>query len=101
MDCYYHRAMLPAFTIVVNAALLARTSGAAEIGVDELLAVLDDDFVPEKAQEPPVDDRLIPIPKHDVALSPAASAAIAAAGGLNYLCIEKLRSALIDAKRGE
>ena len=90
--------MLPsAFSILVNAALLARLSGAAEIGVNELLAVTADDFTPAKSERPTVNDELIPVPKYDIALSPAAAAAIAAAGGLGDLSIDQLRSTLLEA----
>jgi hypothetical protein len=83
----------------VNAALLARSSGADAIGVNELMAVTADDFIPVKPEKPSVNVGLIPIPKYDVALSPTAAAAIVAAGGVDGLSIEQLRSALLEARK--
>jgi hypothetical protein len=67
---------------LMNAALLARSSGAAEIGVKELLAVTATDFTPSNAAEPTDNGPFVPIPKYGVAFSTAAAAAIARAGGL-------------------
>jgi hypothetical protein len=89
-----------ALTILMKAALLARSSGAAEIGIDELVAVTADDSWPPKPGKPSVNDDLIPSPKYDVRLSPVAAVVLDAAGGLDNLSIEQLRSALIKAQRG-
>jgi len=83
-------------TILVNAALLARSSGGAAIGVNELLAVTADDFIPVKPEKASVNDGLIPVPKYDVALSPTAAAAIIAAGGVNGLsCYPRFKTTAI------
>lgn len=87
----------PAFSILMKAALSARSSGAAEVGVKELLDVISGVDIPEKLETSAVDEELIPIPKYDVKLSATAAAAIASAGGLDDLSIGKLRSALLEA----
>jgi hypothetical protein len=88
----------PAWTIFVKAAVMARDSGASEIGVDELLAAFTSDLAPNESVEPKSDDAFIPIPRYEVPLSPAAAAAITSAGGLETVSVDQLRTALLGAK---
>jgi len=58
--------LFPAFAILVDAALLARSSGATEIGVDELLVVTAKDFTPIQSADPTADAPFGPVSKYDV-----------------------------------
>ena len=80
----------------MKATVLARSSGASEIGIDELLNAFTTEFAPNQpiASNP----GFVPIPKYDVPLSPAAATAIASAGDLETVSLEQLRTALLNAR---
>jgi hypothetical protein len=89
--------MPPGVLILIKAGLLARSSGAAEIGIDELLSAINIQSPlsgPTASSEGP----FIPVPKYDILLSSAAAKAIASAGNLETLSSEQLRNALLNAR---
>lgn len=87
--------MSQAVLVLVKAALLARNAGLAEVGIDELLLSIDSDSA---VVDTPVSGTCVPVPKHDIALSSAAAAAIASCGNIEAVSVERLRDALVKAK---
>ena len=95
-------ALPPAIQVLLQAFLLAENEGAAEIGVDHLLAALDQPEFESEAALPPA-GALAPVPRRDKPLSSDACAAIEAACArvpceLEQLSRERLRAALVAAQ---
>lgn len=87
--------MPPGLNILIKAALLARSSGASEIGIDELLSAFNTE--PGLSEPAASDGPFTPVPKCDVPLSFAAAEAITSAGNLETCSLERLRNALLNA----
>jgi hypothetical protein len=84
-----------ALNILLEAALLARSSGVLVIGLDELLAVTAQDYASIQAGTPSVAGPQQPVPKFDISLSPAAADAFARAGALDGFSGERLRNLIL------
>jgi len=97
-------AFLPSvMEVFCKALILAEKVNAPEIGVDHLLAALDN---PTAERIEPLTGPFLPAPHRDKLLSEDAKAAIEAAGalapsGLEHLTIDSLRTALLAVKRDQ
>lgn len=80
--------MPPVWDTLLRAALLARQSGASEIGLDELLAALEPESTPSESVRPESDQRFLPIPHQDFLFSSAAAKAVESRGLLDKKDIE-------------
>ena len=93
--------MPPVWDTLLRAALLARQSGASEIGLDELLAALEPESTPSESVQPESDQTFHPIPHQDFLFSSAAAKAVESAGDLQTMPVERLRTAVLAAKHQE
>ncbi len=89
--------MPPAFQVLFRALTLSLASGYSEIGIDQLLAALEPEFVPAMLEEPKPQLQL-PHPRQDLPLSPAAIAALSSAGNIETLSLDRLKDVLLAAK---
>ena len=92
----------PVIEVFFKALILAEKEGAPEIGVDHLLAALDNPTTESKPVEQSTGP-FVPAPHRDKALSSEAQTAIEAGGlapsDLEQLTIDSLRKTLLAAKR--
>jgi len=84
--------------VMIKALVLARGSGASEIGIDHFLAALEPESSSVDPAAPP-EGTFFPVPRQDIALSHGAAAAIATLGDISTIPLDVLRSALLSAKR--
>ena len=99
--CYDRGMLPPVWKVLLRAALLARDSGASEIGIDSLLAAIDAAPVTAESTTPATHQVSIPIPHQDFLFTRAAAAAVNSAGGIETMSVERLRAALLAAKEQE
>jgi hypothetical protein len=88
---------VPAMLVLARALVLAQSSGASEIGINHLLAVLDAEAGSVDPVAPP-EGTFFPVPRQDMALSPGADAAMAPLENISTIPLDALRSVLLSAK---
>jgi hypothetical protein len=102
-DDVYPPIIAPVVEVFLKALLLSEKAGAREIGVDHLLAALDNPTTERKSVEQSTGP-YVPIPYQDPVFSNEAQAAIEGACALvpcdlEQLTIDWLRTALVAARR--
>jgi hypothetical protein len=87
-----------AILVLARALVLAQDSGASEIGIDHLLAVLDADVLEQPIAES-VEGPYFAIPAQDIPLAPDVVVALEPLGEIWAIPLDVLHSALLSAKR--
>ena len=85
--------------VFMRAFLLAQRSKAREIGIEHLLAALDEDMPLAVESSIRPEPPFLPVPHQDLPLSPGAAAALEPLGDIFDVSLRALRSVLLDAQR--
>jgi hypothetical protein len=97
IPCAMSSEAAPTMLVLIKALVLARSSGASEIGIDHLLAALEAESSSVDPAAPP-EGTFFPVPRQDMALSRGAATAIARLGDISTIPLDVLRNVLLSAK---